>query len=319
MKLSTFDAFKHADQNSETIEVSGSNLLALQRVLAVVLADVVAACEECGARYTLGGGTCLGAVRHKGFIPWDDDLDLNILHGDFGKLQNAIERMFPGKYSFQVPGVTPAYDLAFPRIRLNGTVVRTRDDFGKPAEECGVYVDVFYLENAPSGALARRLHGFVSMAMGFLYSCRRFAAYAGQYKVLLGNDAEAIKAFAFKEHVGKLVSFWSPERWTLAWDAWNTRCKDDRSDFLTIPAGRKHYFGELHQRDVFFPVSEGVFGTLGVALPGKPEAYLAKLYGADYMTPPALDDRETHSVFEFDLGIYGDYDCSLDAKEEAKL
>ena len=118
MKLSTFDAFKHAGQNSETIEVSGSNLLALQRVLKVVLADVVAACEQCGARYTLSGGTCLGAVRHKGFIPWDDDLDLNILHGDFEKLQNALERMFPGKYSFQVPGVTLAYDLAFPSTSL---------------------------------------------------------------------------------------------------------------------------------------------------------------------------------------------------------
>lgn len=316
MKLSTFDAFKHAGQNTETIEVSGSNLLALQRVLAAALCDVVAACEECGARYTLSGGTCLGAVRHKGFIPWDDDLDLNILHEDFGKLQDAIERMFPGKYSFQVPGVTPGYDLAFPRIRLNGTVVRTRDDFDKPAEECGVYVDVFYLENVPSGALARKLHGFVSMAMGFLYSCRRFAAYADQYKVLLGNDAEALKAFAFKERVGRAVSFWSPERWTLAWDAWNTRCKDEHSDFLTIPAGRKHYFGELHRRNVFFPVSEGVFGDLHVALPGKPEVYLIKLYGADYMTPPALDDREVHSVFEFDLGEFAS-ECERDNDKEA--
>lgn len=305
MKLSTFDAFKHAGQNSETIEVSGSNLLALQRVLKVVLADVVAACEQCGARYTLSGGTCLGAVRHKGFIPWDDDLDLNILHGDFEKLQNALERMFPGKYSFQVPGVTLAYDLAFPRIRLNGTVVRTRDDFDKPAEECGVYVDVFYLENAPSNALARSLHGLVSMALGLFYSCRRFAAYSDQYKALLGNDKDALKAFAVKERIGRLVSFWPPDQWTKVWDNWNSCCKDDRSSYMTIPVGRKHYFGETQPRAVFFPVSEGRFGELAAALPGNADAYLSKLYGPDYMALPNVEDREVHSVFEFDLGIYG--------------
>lgn len=305
MKLSTFDAFKHANQSVESIEMSGDNLLAMQRVLSIVLGDIVDACEECGARYTLSGGTCLGTVRHRGFIPWDDDLDLNILHGDFDKLKTALECMFPGKYSFQVPGVTPGYDLAFPRIRLNGTVVRTRDDFDKPAQECGVYVDVFYLENAPSNTLARNLHGLMSMAIGFLYSCRRFAAYSDRYRALLGNDPEAVKALVFKERIGKLISFWSPERWTKAWDNWNSCCGDDGSDYLTIPVGRKHYFGETQPRNVFFPVSEGLFGNLRVSLPGNPEAYLSKLYGPDYMTPPAVGDREVHSVFEFDLGVYG--------------
>ena len=316
MKLSTFDAFKHAYQGKDSIEVTGNTLLAMQRVLSHVLCDVVAACDDCGAHYTLSGGTCLGAVRHKGFIPWDDDLDLNVLHQDFNKLKATIERMFPGKYSFQVPGVTPGYDLAFPRIRLNGTIVRTRDDFGKPAEECGVYVDVFYLENAPSNALARNLHGLVSMALGFLYSCRRFAAYSDQYKVLLGNDNDALKAFAVKERIGRLVSFWSPDQWTKIWDNWNSCCKDDRSSYITIPVGRKHYFGETQPRAVFFPVSEGRFGELTAALPGNADAYLSRLYGSDYMTPPHVEDREVHSVFEFDLGVYGTDSGSVYGEKE---
>lgn len=316
MKLSTFDAFKHAQQNADSIEISGDILLDVQRVLAMILEDVVAACEESGARYTLSGGTCLGAVRHQGFIPWDDDLDLNIVHEDFANLRSVLEKRYPGKYSFQVPGATSSYDLAFPRIRLNGTVVRTRDDFDRPSEECGLYVDVFYLENVPNNGVLRKLHGLGSMGLGFLYSCRRFAAYSEQYKALLGNDSEALKAFAFKERLGKLVSFWSTDRWTKAWDDWNSNCHGE-TDYLTIPVGRKHYFGELHPRAVFFPVSEGVFGGLRVALPGKAQDYLTKLYGSDYMTPPAVGDREVHSVFEFDLGKYGREDDQTEDEREA--
>lgn len=295
--------------------MSGDTLLEVQRVLALILEDVVAACEESGARYTLSGGTCLGAVRHQGFIPWDDDLDLNIMHDDFGKLQAALQGLYPGKYSFQVPGITPNYDLAFPRIRLNGTVIRTRDDFDRPSEECGLYVDVFYLESVPNNAVLRKLHGLGSMALGFLYSCRRFAAYSEQYRTLLGNDPEALRAFAIKERLGRFVSFWSTDRWTKAWDDWNSKCGRG-TGYLTIPVGRKHYFGELHARDVFFPVSEGVFGNLRAALPGKPQDYLAKLYGPDYMTPPAFGDREVHSVFEFDLGAYASDSGSMDDEKK---
>lgn len=317
MKLSTFDAFKHAKQNSETVEVVGSRLLALQNVLTTVLKDIVLACEESGVLYTLSGGSCLGAVRHHGFIPWDDDLDVNILHGDFSKFVEALKHLYPGKYTVQVPGKTPGYDLAFPRIRLNGTIIRTRDDFDTPSGESGVYVDVFYLENTPDNALLRKLHGAVSMGIGLLYSCRRFAAYANQYKALLDHDAEALKAFFIKERLGKLVSFWTTDEWTKAWDDWNSRCRNRNSRFLTIPVGRKHYFGELQPRNVFFPAFEGIFGDLRPAIPGDANAYLTKLFGPDYMTPPSEEDRETHVVYEFDLGEYGSSKNPTDCKKEA--
>ena len=305
MKLSTVDIFKHIKKGEDNIELTGENLCALQRVLDGMLKDIVQACCVAGARYTLSGGTCLGAVRHVGFIPWDDDVDLNMARADFAKFARKLENLFPGKYTVQIPGKTPGYDLAFPRVRLNGTVVRSREDIGKPRAECGAYVDIFYVENIPNNPVLRKLHGLGSMAIGLGYSCRRFAAYADQYKVLAAEDTEAMKIFAKKERLGKLVSFWTPEHWARVWDNWNSCCKNGNTAFSSIPVGRNHYFKETHPSSVFFPVSDGQFDGLTVAMPGDTKAYLTKLYGPNYMTPPEANDREVHVVYEFDLGGYG--------------
>lgn len=317
MKLSTVDIFKHIKKGEDNIELAGENLNALQNVLDGVLGDIVQACNESGARYTLSGGTCLGAVRHLGFIPWDDDVDLNMAHADFAQFSSALESLFPGKYTVQVPGKTPGYDLAFPRVRLNGTVVRSREDIGKPRNECGAYVDIFYVENVPDNPVLRTLHGLGSMAIGLGYSCRRFAAYADQYKALAADDADTLKIFAKKERLGKLASFWSPAHWARVWDDWNSRCKIDNTLYSSIPVGRNHYFKETHFSSVFFPVSEGKFDGLSVAMPGDTAAYLSKLYGPDYMTPPEAGDREVHVVYEFDLGEYGRDVTDIPKEKEA--
>lgn len=313
MGLSTFDVFKQIDSEG-LIEVTGEKLRALQGVLLQMLRDVDSVCSRHGIPYTLGGGSCLGAARHQGFIPWDDDLDINMTREGYRRFAEAHGAELQEKYWLHDCEHTPGYDLAFPRLRLKGTKVRTRDDFGN--QECGAYIDIFIIDNAPSNALLRNAHGFVSMALGFAYSCRRFAAHAADYLSLVEGDATATSAFKKKIFIGKLLSFRSVESWTRAWDRWNSRCHDESSSHVTIPVGRKHYFGELQLRSDYFPVSHGSFDGMRVPLPSNTDAYMKSLYGEGYMTPPSERDREKHVVYEFDLGDYSaDCDPCSDREE----
>lgn len=308
MGLSTFDTFKMID-SEDLIEISGERLRALQGVLLRMLHDVDCVCARHGISYTLGGGSCLGSVRHHGFIPWDDDLDINMTRDGYRRFVDAYESELKEKYWLHDCERTPGYDLAFPRLRLKGTTVRTRDDFDN--QECGVYIDIFIIENAPSSTLLRNAHGFISMALGFAYSCRRFAAHAADYLSLVEGDATATSAFRKKIFIGKLLSFRSVEAWTRAWDRWNSRCHDGKSDYLTVPAGRKHYFGELQFRSDYFPVSHGTFSGAVVPLPKNTDVYMKSLYGEGYMTPPSEANQERHVVYEFDLGSYAAFNGSV--------
>lgn len=302
MGLSTFDTLKHVDADEGMVEVSGERLGALQRVLAMMLRDVDRVCRENKIEYTLGGGACLGAVRHKGFIPWDDDVDINMTREGYRRFAEVFPEALGDRYWLHDCERTPGYDLAFPRVRLKGTVVRSRDDLG--SDECGAYIDIFLIENAPSGKVGRAVHGLGSMVLGLAYSCRRFAARADEYLALAGGNAEARSVFKKKIAIGRLLSFKSAVGWTQVWDCWNARCRDEDSDYVAIPVGRRHYFGETYPRDSYFPVSYGEFEGMEAPLPANSDSYMRALYGSDYMTPPDVPDREKHVVYEFDLGKY---------------
>lgn len=303
MSLSTFEAFKHIGVDG-LIELTDRDLCSLQGVLFHMLTDFDEVCSHYGIDYTLSGGTCLGAVRSNGFIPWDDDLDINMSRADYRKFTEVFDDALGERYWLHDCRRTSGYELAFPRMRLKGTTVRCRDDYD--GKECGAYIDIFIVENSPTSKYARGIHGFGSMGLGFLYSCRRFAAHAEENLALAGDNEGLRATFRKKIGIGKLLSFLSVSSWTKVWDAWNALCGDEESGYVTIPVGRGHYFGEMQEREDFFPVSIGSFCAMDVPLPANPEAYLFGLYGPDYMIPPAENMREKHVLLEFDLGSYSD-------------
>ena len=82
---------------------------AIKKVVLEAALDVIALCDENGIPYMLGGGSALGAVRHGGFIPWDDDIDLNIPRKYIPQLIDAIENRYPDKYYIEAPLFTEGY------------------------------------------------------------------------------------------------------------------------------------------------------------------------------------------------------------------
>ena len=118
MNLSTNDTVKRLSPHDGVAELSGDTLLRLQKVLTEMLRDVVGICRDHGIDYTLGGGVCLGAVRHGGFIPWDDDIDFNIPRRDASRLLQVLRETRSEKYWVHDVRSTDNYTLGLIRVRL---------------------------------------------------------------------------------------------------------------------------------------------------------------------------------------------------------
>lgn len=296
MGLSTVDAFKHL-KSSEAIEISDADLRRLQLVLVGIVADIHTVCRENGLTYMLGGGTALGACRHKGFIPWDDDVDLNLPRADYDRFIPLFRAQFGEKYWIHTPADTSGYGLALGRIRLKGTCVKTREDLANAQAECGAFVDIFIVENAPSSPFLRLLHGFGSLALGFLYSCRKFFYERRYVHRWAGENAKISGAFRLKLVLGFFTAFASLDFWTRLWDRWNRLCRNDESEYVTVPVGRRHYFGELTRRAGFCETVDVEWEGAARKASKDLDGYMLRLYGPDFMMPPPPEKREKHILF----------------------
>ena len=303
MTLSTFSALKNVPISGSMKELDDEEIAQLKNVLLEILLDVHSFCVSKGLEYVLCGGSCLGAIRHKGFIPWDDDIDIAMPRTSYAIFCETFEEAYGGKYVLNIPGKTKGYGLGIAHVRMAGTVYKTHSDFGVANDEAGIFIDIFPIENVPNNPISRKVHEFGSLALGLLTSCNRFYNYRELYLKLAGQNESLRKQFLKKIRIGSLTKRRTLENWALRWDRWNSKCKNENSKNVTIPSGRKHYNGELLPREAFFPAKEGDFEGHKLKLPADADAYLKSLYG-DYMEIPAETEREKHVVMELDFGDF---------------
>ena len=106
-------------------------------------------CRENNIKYFALGGTLLGAVRHKGFIPWDDDVDFGLLRKDYDKLQSVAEKgAFCSPFFFQTPTTDPGYPRCFARLRNSETTAFQIEDYPIKCNK-GMFIDIVPLDNIP--------------------------------------------------------------------------------------------------------------------------------------------------------------------------
>ena len=304
---SPFDFFKLVSKYSEgMIRIDGDLLRKYQKVVLSIAEDVIGVCEEEGVTYHLTGGTALGAVRHHGFIPWDDDIDIDILGSDFDRFVEAFGRKFPEKYSIQTCR-TPQYGIMINKIRLRDSVMRGKEDL--ESTECGIFVDLIRIENTFDNAVLRKVHGFFCMGMGFLLSCRNFYKNRRLMLRLLESLAEnpafeekkqlkeIRRVFRTKIRIGRLLAFMTVRRWAILTQWCYGLCRNDRSEYVSVPGGRNHYFGEMYRRDCFVESVPMEYEGHMWNVPRDYDAYLRNMYG-DYRKLPAPEEREEHVILE---------------------
>lgn len=123
----------------------------VQLVLLEMLKDIDVICRKYDIPYYLTGGSCLGAVRHNGFIPWDDDADIGMLYEDYLRFIEALKQEFdPQQYYFQCFATHKEYNVCIPamKIRKRGTYLKEVNSLLK--NRCkdgdGVFIDVFLID-----------------------------------------------------------------------------------------------------------------------------------------------------------------------------
>lgn len=127
-------------------EIDDKTLKKLREVQIEILNEIKRICEKNNIKYFLVGGTLLGAIRHKGFIPWDDDLDIGMLREDYEKFQKCCKKDLDKKYFLHSINTDENYWLPFIKIRKNNTLFDEEFIKDFKCKSKGIFIDIFPMD-----------------------------------------------------------------------------------------------------------------------------------------------------------------------------
>ena len=265
----------------------------LHSCLLIIADEIKRICELHSIRYFLIGGSLLGAIRHKGFIPWDDDIDIGILREDYSKFVKICKTELKDKFSICSLETDPLYGLGFAKITLKGTRIIEKNS--PPGVDEGIFVDIFPLDIMPDTKLQQRIQCYTS----------RFWA-----RVLLKKTHYSVDDSRHNGIVRMLFSIMSilPKTFIVKVLLKNqTRYNTKKTFSYYINLMSSYDYGkEVFPRECL----EGTTGKTAefenrkYLIPLYPEKILELLYG-DYMKLPPVEKRIfRHAVGDIDFGAY---------------
>lgn len=140
------------------IELSEEQLKKLQSIELEMLIEVDRVCRKNHIHYSLTGGTLLGAVRHGGFIPWDDDADISMLRSEYTRFREACKRdLDADRFYFQDIETTEGYRWGYGKIRRKNSLFLREHQENMPYDQ-GIFIDIFPRDGIPDGKIISRIH-----------------------------------------------------------------------------------------------------------------------------------------------------------------
>ena len=251
-----------------------SVLKKLQRVQLEILEVIDQFCKDHEISYSLYAGTLLGAVRHRGFIPWDDDLDICMERSDYERFLQAWNKSHPEGYLLQNKDNTPAFTQSFSKIRKEHTTF-LQYEWEAGRYHTGIFVDIFPIDRMPDSILKRSL---------FQWRCMQYQLLTREFIPPKGSVSQKLVS-------GAILTLVPPEKRTARRHRLLQRITEDRDP-------RHHTVGtemlstmkaplppELFDHYERLPFESGEFLCFS-----RWEDYLRVKFG-DYMTLPPEDER----------------------------
>ena len=266
----------------------------VHNILLAYILEIDRICKKHNIKYFLAGGTLLGAIRHKGFIPWDDDADVMMLREDYDKFLEVAQSELPPNMFVQNPKTEKLNHHVFTKIRMDNTLFATKHTGKFMNMHNGIFIDILSQDNTSNNKIIQKLHIYATLifrSMVFNKWARKPMRTGGKHPILckVANFIKDICPY-------KLLEFIQDN--TISLFKNNNNCK-----YLYDGMGRnlrRGVFPKKWLEEVIYVDFEGY----KLPVPKYYDEYLTYLYG-DYMQMiPVSERRVSHSIVLMDLGEY---------------
>lgn len=244
----------------------GSVLRRHQMRMLELLLELDRICKKHNINYWLSSGTLLGAARHKGFIPWDDDLDVELMRKDYLRLMEVLPGELPETMTLQSNDTDASFFSYYAKLRDRRSVLHENNDYDRCWKEKGIYIDIVPLEKQPIW-----LHLISEKTTGHMYKIWRTST----------DDKKSIKRVM---RIFKLNNY-------FIYPVLRLLCKLIRPSVITSGLGIP-FHNPRYERNIF-PLTTMEFEGHQFPVPHNTDQHLREIYG-DYMKLPDLNRLNLH-------------------------
>ena len=245
-----------------------------------ILLEIRRVCDLADIKFYLYAGSLLGAVRHKGFIPWDDDIDIVMLREDYDRFVDACEKYLDhDNYELQTIFSDPY--ASNPWMKLHNKNTAFICGLRREGAMEGINIDIFPVDSAPDSRLLLKLRSRVIDWTNFIYQYRFFDK--------IPKATWKMKLFQ------TLISFippWNEMKFKQAYDRYIRKYNDRQTENVVYLSNRK-YMRKLIPRSCFDHTAFLEFEGEQFPVPGDWQEVLLRLYGKNYMELPPMEQRVT--------------------------
>jgi len=254
-----------------------------------ILKVFIKVCEENGLKYYLIGGSLLGAVRHKGFIPWDDDIDIGMPRDDYDKFEKIINNFLPNNMKY----INFKY-LDEPTIyyaRMESEEIEINDNSAMIKRKRNAWIDIHPFDGMPNNIIGEKLHHLHVLFQRMLIQYSKYSVIVNQEL----KNRPLIEKILIK--LGKIINFekiLNTKKCLMKFDKILKKYKYTESKKVANFIGANKY-KEIFPKELFENTSEYEFEGIKVIAPKEYDKILSHLYG-DYMKLPPEEERNKHII-----------------------